>query len=166
MDLINSFQFKKINIPEQVRNILETSSNNFLSIITKFLSTSLTNIVQGITKLPVIGIYIAITMLSTYFICTDKFYILDQLEHHLPKKWVIKLNKKIKKIISTLGSYLKAEMILVGISFVIVLIGLYILKFMKFNIAYPLLFALAIGFVDALPILRFWNCNNSMGCYQ
>ena len=44
-------------------------------------------------------------------------------------------------------------MILVVISFIIVLIGLYILDFMHFNIGFPLITAIAIGIVDALPIL-------------
>ena len=56
-------------------------------------------------------------------------------------------------MIKTLGGYLKAEIILILVSFVISIIGLYILKIVHFNIQYPLLIALAIGFVDALPIL-------------
>ena len=52
-----------------------------------------------------------------------------------------------------MGGYLKAEISLILVSFVISLIGLYILQFTGFNIEYPLLMALAIGFVDALPIL-------------
>ena len=38
------------------------------------------------------------------------------------------------------------------VSFVISLIGLYIFKIIGLNIEYPLLVALGIGFVDALPI--------------
>ena len=53
----------------------------------------------------------------------------------------------------TLGGYLKAEATLILVSFIISLIGLYILVFLGFNIKYPLLMALFIGFVDALPIL-------------
>ena len=50
------------------------------------------------------------------------------------------------------GCYLKAETILILVSFVISLIGLYIFKIIGLNIEYPLLVALGIGFVDALPI--------------
>ena len=39
------------------------------------------------------------------------------------------------------------------VSFVISVIGLYVLKFVGMNVKYPLLIALAIGFVDALTIL-------------
>ena len=35
----------------------------------------------------------------------------------------------------------------------------------NFNIQYPLLIALFIGFIDALPILRVWRDNDSMGYF-
>ena len=162
-DIINYFDYKNINIPKQVIEIIENSTSSFLSNITRYLSNALTNFLQALTKIPIIGIYIAITILSTYFICTDKFYILDQLEHHLPRRWVMKMNNKLKKIVSTLGNYLKAEMILVLITFIIVLVGLYVLRFLNYPLEYPLLIALGIGFIDALPILRFRHCFNSLG---
>ena len=71
----------------------------------------------------------------------------------LPKEWVKRIGKHTRDLIQSLGHYLKAEITLVLISFVVSLIGLYIFKFIGLNIKYPLLAALAIGFVDALPIL-------------
>jgi sporulation integral membrane protein YtvI len=59
----------------------------------------------------------------------------------------------LRKLISSLGSYLKAEVILVMISFIITIIGLFIMNIRGLNVQYPLLAALVIGFVDALPIL-------------
>ena len=160
---ISSLEFDKIEIPQQVISIIQTSSSKFLDFVTKWISNFLTSILQGITSLPVIGIYTVITILSTYFICADKLFILDQLEHHFPRIWVKKFGIHLKKIISSLGSYLKAEATLILISFIEVLIGLYIFKWCGLNVGYPLLAALGIGFVDALPILRFWNCYDTMG---
>ena len=59
----------------------------------------------------------------------------------------------LKQLLSSLGNYLKAEAILVIIAFFQVLIGLYIFQKMGMNVQYPLLAAIGIGFVDALPIL-------------
>ena len=154
---------KELKIPAKVLSIIENATGNFLNLITTYISRLLSNIIQGFTKVPMVMIYIIITILSTYFICTDKFYMVDQLEHHLPRIWVKKIGMKIKKIIASLGNYLKAELILVFISFLIVLIGLYILKFLKFPLEFPLLIAIGIGFVDALPILRFWNSPCALG---
>lgn len=160
---IASIEFDRIEIPKQVIAIVQTSANNFLDFITKWVSNFLTSILQGITSLPIIGIYIVITILSTYFICADKLFILDQLEHHFPRIWVRKFGIHLKKLISTLGGYLKAEALLILISFIEVLIGLYIFKWVGLNVGYPLLAALGIGFVDALPILRIWNGYDTLG---
>lgn len=160
---------EEYKIPTQVLNIITNSSDKFIAFITDIISNFLTSVLQGITSLPIIGIYTAITILSTYFICTDKMYILDQFEHHFPRLWVKRFGKHLKEIVSTLGNYLKAEAILILISFIIVLIGLYFLKFIGFGVQYPFLAALGIGFIDALPILRFWNCYDTLGnniCYK
>ena len=65
----------------------------------------------------------------------------------------MRVGKHVRELTKTLGGYLKAEATLILVSFVISLIGLYILKIARFNIQFPLLIALGIGFVDALPIL-------------
>jgi len=149
-NLINNIKFK---IPEEVFVIITNSTENILNLVTNYISNYLSKILQGITLVPIIGIYVIITILSTYFICSDKIYILDQLEHHFPKKWFKKFVVKLNKIIYVLGNYLKAEATIIFISFIEVLLGLYIFKWSGLNIEYPLLAAIGIAFVDALPIL-------------
>lgn len=150
---IDNMDFEKIKIPEQVYSIVENSLGDLVSTASNWVRGILTSLLNGLTQLPIIGIYIVVTLLATYFICSDKLYILDQMEHHLPKVWMKTLKVHLKELTKTLGGYLKAEVILVIISFVEVLVGLYIFKFIGLNIQYPLLAALGIGFVDALPIL-------------
>ena len=78
--------------------------------------------------------------------------MIDQLEHHLPETWVKRIGIHLKAIVKSIGGYLKAEPILVVISFFISLVGLYIFYFLSWNIQFPLIIALGIAFVDALPI--------------
>lgn len=151
--IIDSFDFGKIHLSDEVLNIIQNSTGNFLDTISKWIQSFLKNIINIITSIPTITIYFVVTILSLYFICTEKIYLLDQFEHHMPKSWVKKIGGHIRELIKTLGSYLKAQCILILVSFIISLIGLYIFKFINLNIQYPLLMALAIGFVDALPIL-------------
>lgn len=152
-EIIRKIDFDRIKIPTQFSEILNNSSQDFLQMLSTWVRDTLSTILQVITALPEIFIYIGITLISTYFVCTDKLYILDQMEHHLPHIWLKRFMVKLRKVISSLGCYLKAQIILVGISLVITLVGLYIIKFIGMNVQYPLLAALAIGFVDALPIL-------------
>ena len=152
-------------IPVEIVTIIEKSTDKVIVFITNYVSTFLSKVTQTISALPTIGIYTFITLLATYFICTDKMYIIDTLEHQLPKRWAKKIGIHSREIIKSLGGYLKAETILIIISFFIVLIGLYILKFLNFNVPYPFLAALGIGFFDALPILRFRNGDDTLGNY-
>lgn len=150
---MEQFNFNKIKLSNEIFDIIQQSSDDFFNTISNWVRNALNGLINIITQLPNIAICIGITILALYFICVDKIYILDQIEYHLPKVWVKKINIHLKELIQTLGGYLKAEATLILVSFVISLIGLYLLSFLKFNIQYPLLMALFIGFVDALPIL-------------
>ena len=151
--MIGNLGISRISISNNVLNIAENASKEILVKVSKWLTEFLTKLINAITSIPVIAIYTVITILSIYFMCTDKIYILDLMEHHMPKKWIQKIAGHVREITKSLGEYLKAEAILILVSFVISVIGLYSFKFIGMNIKYPLLMALAIGFVDALPIL-------------
>ena len=138
---------------EEVNTIFQNSTRGILDTISSVTTNILQSLLNLVTSLPEIGIYTVITIIATYFICTDRFYILDQIEHHLPIEWSRKVSIHLKEIISSLGNYLKAEIILIGIDFIIILIGLVIMDLLNYNIKYPLLVALGIGFIDALPLV-------------
>ena len=94
--------------------MLETASS--------WVRNLLTGLINLVTSLPSIAICVGISVVALYFICVDKIYILDQVEHHLPKVWVRKIGKHLKDLIQTLGGYLKAEASLILVSFAISLI--------------------------------------------
>lgn len=151
-NIFASENLKNLNISENVIAVIQTSATEFLNMAVSWINSFMKSILAWITSLPTMGLCLVVTFLSLYFICTDKVYMLDQIEHHLPEFWVKKMFKHLKEIIAVLGKYLKAEALLVLISFCISLIGLYAFKLVGLNIEYPLLYALGIGFVDALPI--------------
>lgn len=155
--LISTFNYDKIHLSSEVLSVIENSTEDLLTTASNWLRGALTGLINFITSLPSIAICIGITVVALYFICVDKIYILDQIEYHLPKVWVKKIRVHLKDLIDSLGGYLKAEATLILVSFIVSLIGLYILEFSGFNVQYPLLMALFIGFVDALPILRIRN---------
>ena len=152
-DFMKSFDFDKIHLSDEILGVIQNSTGDILNNLSNWIRKSLTNLLDVVTSLPSIAICIGIAVIALYFICVDKIYILDQIEHHLPKVWVKKIGSHMRELIKTLGGYLKAEASLILVSFIISLIGLYLLKIIGFNIQYPLLMALFIGFVDALPIL-------------
>ena len=151
-NLIASIDVESLKIPDNIMSTIQQSSLDFLGNITNWAKSALTNAINFLTSIPTIGVYTVVTLLALYFICVDKVYMIDQLEHHMPDTWVKKIGIHIKELTKSLGGYLKAEISLVFISFFICLIGLYIFHFAKLNVQYPLLMALIIGFVDLLPI--------------
>ena len=149
---IEGLELDNIQISDNVMEILQNSALEFVDTIIQWAKNALTSTVNFITSIPKMIVYVVVTLLALYFICVDKIYMLDQLEHHLPENLVKKIGVHLKSLIQTLGGYLKAQVILIIISFVISLIGLYIFHFIGWGVEYPLLMALIIGFVDALPI--------------
>lgn len=152
-EIVGKISVTRTSVSSNILNFAENASKEILLKISSWLTEVLTKLISAITSIPTIAIYVVITILSLYFICTDRIYILDFMEHHMPSKWVQKIAIHIKEITKRLGGYLKAEATLILVSFAISVVGLYIIKFLGMNVGYPLLMALAIGFVDALPIL-------------
>ena len=151
--LVKSIDLEKINISNEISQVIQNTIDVLLQRISIYFQEFLTGLIRFVTSLPSIAIYFAVTILALYFICTDKIYMIDELEHHLPEKWVKEMAIHLKQITKTLGGYLKAQIILIVISFIISLVGLYIMHFAGLDVGFPLLIALGIGFVDALPIL-------------
>lgn len=152
-NIISQGHFDRIKLPQEIKNVLQNSTGDLISTISTWIRNVLNGLIEIVTSIPTIVIYVSITVIALYLLCVDKIYMLDQIEHHLPKTWVVRMGKHIRELSKTLGGYLKAEATLVLVSFIIVLVGLYILKFAGFAVQFPLLIAFAIGFVDALPIL-------------
>lgn len=121
-DFIDKINFDDFKVSGEVVNIIKSSSAKFLEQASNWLSNFLTSMLSAISSIGAVGIYTVVTILATYFICADRIYILDQLEHHFPKDWVKKFSKNIRKITKLLGGFLKAQVILIAINFVLVLI--------------------------------------------
>lgn len=151
-NLVSEFDMSKFAIPQEFLQVLQNAGNDLLATVSEWAKDALNGLLNVITSIPTIAIYTVVSIIALYFICTDKIYMLDQVEHHLPEIWVKRLGKHVREIIHSLGCFLKAEAILVLASFIVCLIGLYTFQFMGMKVEYPLLAALGIGFVDALPI--------------
>ncbi len=153
LNITSKVKFDDLSISSEVIDLFQNTTTEYLNMFMNYIKEILTKIIDYVTAIPNMFINVVITILATYFITSDKFYILDRMEHHLSKKMVGKMIKHIEAITSSLGSYIKAEIILSVITFIIVLIGLNIFCLIGMKIEYPILMALFIGFVDVLPIL-------------
>ena len=87
----------KLRFSKELIDIIEKNSFTILDNISKYFQDFLMNIVNGIKLIPCMMIYVGVTILALYFICTDKIYMLDELEHHLPEKWMKELTRPYKR---------------------------------------------------------------------
>lgn len=92
-NIIKSLDFHKWKISDELLDMIENSSFVMFEKVSTYFQSFLTKIVKSITAIPSITIYVGITILALYFICTDKIYMLDELEHHLPEKWMKELTR-------------------------------------------------------------------------
>ena len=152
---VTGVDFNTIKTDEEAEIL--SSMQNAQKQLFESINNGITNILVGIKdwilKIPNLVMSIVFGFIALYFMCTDKIYMIDQLEHHLPDIWTKKISKHLHAIIQKLGHYLKAEATLIFISFIISLIGFTIFNMLGLNVGFPLLVSIGISFVDALPIL-------------
>ena len=134
-NIFQNIDLDKFLISEELKVMIQNSSIEIINKSAEILRNFLDKVLSGIKEIPNILIYMIITILATYFITSDKFYILDRMEHHVPHKWMKNIIKHSKEITTSLGAYLKAEVIMIFISFIIVLIGLNVFYFLGMNIS-------------------------------
>lgn len=140
-------------LPEGFNEQIKGSINGIISMASSRIGSFINSLIGFITSIPTIILYICITILSTFLISLDKTKIWNYLEHQFPKTWLDKLYNIKNEMFTVLGSYLKAQVILMTLCFIELLISFNLLAFLKFNISYPVLFSLIICIIDALPIL-------------
>lgn len=130
-------------------------SINLGSVISD-LSSTFANIVKSIGKgayatavsIPEAIIFTLVTIVSTYFLTSDRERIFNFFKKQLPDEWIAKIISIKNDMFSALFGYVRAQLILMSITFTELFIGFSII-----HIKYALLLAFIISIIDALPIL-------------
>lgn len=141
-----SYIFEQLpyNVQQSVNSLHEQFMDGLASVVK---DTQVFKTAGDIAKrLPSILVSVITFILSLYFMISDSKQVNEFLKRHVPKnvqERVSQLKTEIKKY---MGGYLRAQMIMMGISFVILIIGLLILR-----VDYALIIAIAIAIFDALP---------------
>jgi len=141
-----------------VINRLPSDMQQSITEISQELTTYASNLAQAISvptftaagkfAKNVPGTLIAIIMgiLSAYFFTADRDKIEEKLKAHMPKGILENVLYVIKDLKHVVGGYFKAQLKIMVVVYIIVVIGLMILK-----VNYVLLVALCIAFLDMLP---------------
>lgn len=157
INLYHNFNFKSVDIPIieipiNISIIVEKSINQLFTFVSNQSKNIIDFSVKTISLFPQILMIIIITFISAFFFTKDYSLInkvykekLTPISNHLFKNKYFLLIKN--KLIYVILGYIKAQAILMSITFTITTIGLFILKIDNFFIK-----AFLISFLDALPI--------------
>lgn len=127
---------------------LQTTIQTFLAkTVTGSNGFTITTI-SGVAKsLPDILVAVVVGLLATYFFVADKDKLIGGVESHLSKSFVEKTGNICNQLGTVVGGYFKAQFKIMIVIYVILFIGLLILR-----VKFAWLIAFGIAFLDMLPV--------------
>ena len=143
--LINSIPF--------VKNVdLSNISTTLLKYMSDFVTggeggETVTAISDVAKSIPSILVNTIIGLLATYFFIADRDKLYAICGRHIPQNFKDKMNTLYHQTLGVVGGYFKAQFKIMGVIYVIVTIGLMILK-----VDYAWLIGFGIAFLDMLPV--------------
>jgi len=147
-DLVNHVQKLFIQLPPDIAQTIINGLNSLSDKLTTLLGFLVSSLLSFLTAIPGIFLFIIVTILSAYFMARDRRKILRFMIAQVPAKTLSKGKTLRHDLLLALIGYIKAQFILMTITFVESSIGLTLI-----GIDYSILFALAASIIDALPIL-------------
>lgn len=154
-DLLERGQTWYFSLPEGLANTIkqtvDSSIKNISQMFTEFsskLTSAVTYMVGVVVSLPQVLIFIIVSLAATFFMSRDRNRISAFIYKQIPSSWRGKLRFVKDDMILALIGFIKAQAILMTITFFELLIGYLIL-----GVRYAFFFALVTAIIDILPVL-------------
>lgn len=147
-DITDNFSGMYIAMPDAVQSVVDTAWSNIYNASVEFIhNIPVIDTAQTVAKsLPPGLIWTVMFVLSLYFMVTQKQSITGFVHKTLGERAVKKLNEIKHQCVAYLGGYVKAQIILMFINFMVILIILSL-----FNAPFSVLVAFLTALLDALP---------------
>ncbi len=136
--ILADLDFAKLE--EMIQNFL----NELMSGSGETTIVFLENAAKGIPNIFVSSI---VGLLATYFFIVDREKLLKMLRQHIPESVREKSGTMYRQVLGVVGGYFKAQFKIMGVIYVILLIGLVML-----DVDYAWLIAFGIALLDMLPV--------------
>jgi sporulation integral membrane protein YtvI len=137
-----------LQLPPEALNIIQEVLRTIFGKATAFLSSTTTWLINTLTVLPSTMIFILITLIATFFIAKDKYLLKDFIFRQLQPTWSAKIISLKTDLFAALVGFLKAQSIILGVTFLESFIGLTII-----GVDYAFTLAIVIALIDILPVL-------------
>lgn len=131
-----------------LKEFLGTSFDKLKIVVGQMLTQTPSSTFSFLGKLSGLLFYLIVTLLATFFFLKDKDLIIGFIFRQLSPQWKEKIYSLRKDLFLALIGFLKAQSILLTVTFLESYVGLTIL-----GVKYALIFAIIIALVDILPVL-------------
>ncbi|QXM06402.1 sporulation integral membrane protein YtvI [Crassaminicella indica] len=147
-DLVKKMQALYIQLPPDLAASISNAINSIFQNLTSFVGKFIASLLTFISAIPSFFTFLLVTILSTFFMARDKNKIKKFIKTQIPTYALSKSIVLKKDLLLALTGYIKAQIILMFITFIESAIGLSII-----GIQYSLIIAFFASIIDALPIL-------------
>ena len=135
-----------------VQNVnLSKLGDSLGAYVTDFMSSTGEPTMSAISdfakRIPDVLVGVVIGLLATYFFIADREKLVNMMEVHIPDSLKLRMKQISDQLVFAVGGYFKAQFKIMGVIYVVVTIGLAILK-----VDYAWLIGFAIAFLDMLPV--------------
>lgn len=137
-----------LQLAPEALNIIQDVLRTVFGKITAFLSHTTTWLIDVLTTLPTTMVFFIITLIATFFLTKDKYMVKDFVFRQLPSSWGTKLSSLKTDLFGALIGFLKAQSIILSITFLESFIGLTLI-----GIDYAFTLAIIIAIFDIMPVL-------------
>lgn len=152
IDWLKSFDSFMIKMPEPMRdfvsNIRANVLENMAEIVTPATKAAINAAADIASKLPGMLVFTVVLILATFFISYDRNKIVKSLQRVVDRDKFIRIKLIKDKLFQVCGAYFRAQLIMMGIIFCVLLTGFFIL-----GIESPFFLAFVTAMVDAIPVL-------------
>lgn len=125
-------------------SVLQDAANSLLSNYKEPTVSAIGDIAGSI---PDMFVKVIMGLVATYFFIADRERLLAAIEQHMPEHFRQKTLVIYTQILRAVGGYFKAQFKIMGVIYVVITVGLMILK-----VNYAWLIGFAIAFLDMLPV--------------
>ncbi len=147
-ELVEKITAFYITLPPGLISSIEQNINNLVASLQGLISKAVNSIFLYMSFVPGTLAVLVVSLLATYFLARDRYQIADLVVRIIPAPWGDKAIAVLQEISRAFVGYLRAQVILVSITTVLSVAGLYLI-----GAEYALTIGLLIGLFDLIPVL-------------
>ena len=136
-----------INLSPETTEVVKSGIINLINSLTAVISGAIGKSMSIVTIFPKTILFVIVTIISSYMMSKDMHIIRAFLASQIPEDLIRRIQSIYADLVTALGGFIRAQLTVMGISFLITITGLYLI-----GVPYALTMAIVIGIVDALPI--------------